>query len=96
MTSHLFSFVGGNTGRWRIATLAPVVGAPLESAPYLDIVEANITTLQPGTAWILRGVTSYERYVTSAEHHSLTDKQPSLDRPQATCAALIPVKKSAQ
>ena len=44
---------------------------------------------------MLRGVTSYERYIVKDEQQSLTAIQPMLNRPLATCAALIPVKKSA-
>jgi chlorite dismutase len=43
---------------------------------------------------VLRGVTSYERYVNKEEQQSLIAVQPPLDRSSATCAALIPVKKS--
>ena len=39
-------------------------------------------------------MTSYERYVNRLEQQSLIAAQPPLARPQATCAALIPVKKS--
>ncbi|HEX9598191.1 MAG TPA: hypothetical protein VF963_02340, partial [Gaiellaceae bacterium] len=45
-----------------------------------------------GAAWILRGVTSSERYVTRAEQETLRLSQPPLGRPQATVAALIPVR----
>ena len=45
--------------------------------------------------WWLRGVTSYERYVTRPERELLTAREPALGRPQATCAALIPIRKSA-
>src|SRR5213078_995768 len=43
---------------------------------------------------ILRGVTSNERYVTRREHDALRAVQPSLGRPEATRAALIPITKS--
>jgi chlorite dismutase len=47
-----------------------------------------------GSSWILRGVTSNERYVTRAEHVTLADRQPPLGRPEATRASLIPIRKS--
>jgi chlorite dismutase len=93
MTRRLFSFVGGASGRWQVTRMAGVVGAPLESVPYLDIVEDDVP--QGGAVWVLRGVTSYARYVNTAEKHILKAMQAGLDRPEATCAALIPVKKSA-
>ncbi len=45
--------------------------------------------------WLLRGVTSNERYVTRLEKDQLVAKQPGLDRPEATRAALIPIRKTA-
>lgn len=45
--------------------------------------------------WVLRGVTSFERYVTRPERSLLEARQESLGRPSATRAALIPVRKSA-
>ena len=47
-----------------------------------------------GSAWALRGVTSNERYVTRTEHETLGARQPPLGRPDATQAALIPIRKS--
>ncbi len=47
------------------------------------------------SAWLLRGVTSYERYVRPAERSALVARQPSLNRPEAIFAALIPIRKSA-
>jgi hypothetical protein len=45
--------------------------------------------------WVLRGVASYERYVTRLEREALVARQEELGRPQATRAALIPIRKSA-
>ncbi len=44
--------------------------------------------------WSLRGVTSNTRYAVRAEVGQLTQLQPVLSRPQATQAALIPIRKS--
>jgi chlorite dismutase len=38
-------------------------------------------------------VTSNERYLTRAEHDALVARQPPLGRPEATRAALIPIRK---
>jgi chlorite dismutase len=72
-----------------------VIGTPLERVVSVDVGE-NINALPDGAAWMLRGVTSYERYVNRGEQQSLIAIQPALGRPQATCAALIPIKKSAE
>ena len=45
-------------------------------------------------AWVLRGVTSNERYVTRAERDALAARQEPLGRAAATRAALIPIRKS--
>jgi hypothetical protein len=44
-------------------------------------------------AWALRGITSNGRYVTRPEKTDLVARQPALGRPEAVCAALIPIKK---
>lgn len=47
-----------------------------------------------GATWVLRGVTSNERYVTRHEHDELAAREEPLGRPESTRAALIPIKKS--
>ena len=47
------------------------------------------------TSWRLAGVASHVRYVERAEKEQLVAVQAPLGRPEATCAALIPIKKSA-
>jgi hypothetical protein len=91
----LYTFVGGEGGGWRIARLEPVRGVPLAPAAWLDIVVGEVEAAPPAAAWLLRGVTSYERYVGRREQAALATSQPPLGRPEATRAALIPVKKSA-
>jgi chlorite dismutase len=93
MATQVFSFVGGNSGRWQVTEMETVIGTPLAPVECVDVIEGNPT--EPLNAvWVLRGVTSYERYVNRAEQKSLIAIQPLLNRPQATCAALIPIKKS--
>ena len=95
MVNRNFTFVGGSAGRWQVTRIEPVIGLALESVSHIDVLEGYPTTTPNGMAWMLRGVTSYERYVIREEQSSLTAIQPTLARPTATCAALIPVKKSA-
>src|SRR5689334_16153906 len=94
MASRMFRFVGGDTGSWQIVGMDRIAGAPLEQARRLAIFEADLATPQAGSKWCLRGVTSYERYVTRHEHDLLAAAQPALGRPAANCAALIPIKKT--
>ena len=93
MASRCFSFIGGQHGRWRVTRTAIVIGDGLAPIDRLEVVDGRIETLPQGAKWILRGVTSYEKYVTSAEHERLLSSQPPLNRPEATCAALIPIRK---
>jgi len=63
-------------------------------APLLDVRETDEWTAGHATRWILRGTRSNERYSTREEKQSLTATQPQLGRTEATCAALIPIRKS--
>ncbi len=58
------------------------------------MLEGKEVALPDTSAWILRGVTSSERYVTSREHEVLTARQPPLGRPGSTRAALIAIRKT--
>jgi chlorite dismutase len=70
-------------------------GPPLEKVQRLEVVGGLMAKVPPGAKWLLRGVTSSERYTTRREHQKLIARQPKLGRPEATCAALIPITKSA-
>lgn len=89
-----FSFVGGDRGPWRIERIAEVKGPGLEAAACLRIVSERLPTVPAGARWVLRGLTSNVRYATRAELAMLKAVQPALDRPEASRAALIPVRKS--
>ncbi len=95
MSSRLFSFVGGTVGPWRVVATTIVVGGALPAVERLAVVDGIVSTLPNGATWLLRGVTSYERYVTRLEKDQLAIRQPSLGRREATCAALIPIRKTA-
>ena len=88
-------FVGASTGRWSIDRLDTIAGSPLAPAPRLEVIEGTAAARPAGDAvWVLRGVTSNERYVTAGEHRELAARQEPLGRARAPRAALIPVKKS--
>ncbi|HEU4402714.1 MAG TPA: chlorite dismutase family protein [Candidatus Polarisedimenticolia bacterium] len=90
-----FTFVGGEAGAWRVVGVAPVTGEPLAQIARVAIVNRRLDSLPAGARWLLRGVTSHERYVTRDEQELRAVKTPALGRAGATCAALIPIKKSA-
>lgn len=90
----LFSFVGGKSGAWSVVSIKAVVGDPLVAVERVDIVAGAVPPMPEGGTWILRGVTSNERYITRDEKDSLVKKQAALGRLTATHAALIPIRKS--
>jgi len=94
VAERMFTFVGGVTGPWRILRTDPVIGEPLPQALRVEVVNSLVASPPSGANWLLRGVTSNERYVTRAERDLLVAKQPALGRPEAVHAALIPIRKS--
>ena len=46
------------------------------------------------SVWSLRGISSNVRYVEQNEKTELVARQAGLERPEATFAALIPIRKS--
>jgi len=95
MNSRSFSFVGGGSGPWRVVDMRAIAGDGLAEVPRLGIVGGDAGEVSEGASWILRGLTSNERYVTRQEKDRLVARQPAIGRPEATCAALIPIRKSA-
>lgn len=96
MNPRLFSFVGGKVGGWSVVSAKAVVGDPLPAVDRVDVVTGAVAAVPEGGKWILRGVTSNDRYVTRAEKDSLAKKQVPLGRPDSTLAALIPIRKNAK
>jgi chlorite dismutase len=83
-------FAGGNEGAWQVTRLAAVIGESLAEVSRLAIVRGSL----PPTTWALRGISGHARYVERREKTVLDAVSPSLDRPEATRAALIPIRKS--
>ncbi|MGH2758621.1 MAG: chlorite dismutase family protein [Actinomycetota bacterium] len=90
----MFTFLGGAIGRWRILRTEAVVGEPLPRAQRVEVVNSLVAATPAGAVWLLRGVTSNERYVARQERELLVAKQSALGRSHATHAALIPIRKS--
>lgn len=94
MTTNTFDFVGGNNGAWKVVSMATVSGHPIEKVSYLDILPNPTNTLLNKGVWTLTGFTSNVRYAEKAEREKLIAVQSDLGRPLATCAALIPIRKT--
>ena len=63
-------------------------------AQKLQIMEGDLPDPSMVAVWSLEGVTSHERYTSREEKDQLKSVQPGLGRPEATRAALIPIRKS--
>jgi hypothetical protein len=85
-------FVGGSSGEWKVERVTPIVGEPLAPVERLSVI-AGREAADAGT-WMLRGVAGHPRYVEAREKVVLDERSPPLGRPEATCAALIPIRKS--
>lgn len=94
--TRLFTFLAGQSGNWTITKCKTLIGDPWPTAAKLQIFEASVATLPQDAIWVLRGVTSNERYVTREEKSVLVARQAALGRPEATHAALIPIGKNAK
>ncbi len=88
-----YTFAAGAEGAWRILDIRPSIGEGLAAASALDI-RSGLVEAAPVEVWTLRGVVSNLRYTTAAEAAELDLKQPPLGRPEATRAALLPIRKS--
>lgn len=88
-------FSAGDAGNWRITLCKAARGDGLPSASWLAISPADHLATSSHTPWQLAGFASNVRYVERAEKAALTKVQAGLGRAEATCAALIPIRKSA-
>jgi len=95
MNSRLFTFVGANTGIWRVAKMEAIAGEPLPASAMVNIIAGQDAQAPSDAAWVLRGITSNERYDMHNEKAPILAKQPPLGRADAVCAALIPIRKNA-
>ena len=86
------SFAGGAAGGWRVDRIEGVRGSRLGEVPSLAVIEGSSAPIPPNASWVLRGVTSNERYTTQQERAALLAVQAPLGRPEATRAALIPIR----
>jgi chlorite dismutase len=93
-TPLLVTFAAGDTGSWRIEWSTTVIGEGLPSARRLSMHEHPAAVNSGAAAWVLRGTTSNTRYTNHDEVERLIARQHGLARPQATHAALIPIRKS--
>jgi hypothetical protein len=95
VNSRAFTFTGGEAGEWLVVSQRTLSGAPIAAVPRVAMVPGIVTEVAPGAAWTLRGVATNDRYTTRAEKTELIKRQAQIGRPEATCAALILMRKNA-
>jgi chlorite dismutase len=91
---HATTFTGSTAGDWRSDRLSAVVGDPLAAAAYLTISTCDLIA-GVDSSWSVSGFRSNIRYAGKAEVEAMATIQEDIGRPQATRAALIPIRKSA-
>ena len=89
-----YTFIGGERGPWSVVKATVVRGPGLEPASRVSAVNELLPAVPVGASWVLRSFTSNVRYATRAEVASLKAVQPSVGRPEASRASLIPIRKS--
>jgi chlorite dismutase len=90
----LVHFLGVPTGPYRVLAQRAVAGTGLPLTEAVSVQE-GAPPIAAKSSWCLRGVTSHQRYTQRHEADGLRSAQAGLGRPEATHAALIPIKKSA-
>ena len=93
MTNNFFDFIGGARGIWKVVRMDTVSGHSLDNVSHIDIVHSSTTKENYGI-WTLTGFTSNVRYTEKTEREQLNAVHSDLGRHKATCAALIPIRKT--
>ncbi len=75
-------------------TMDTVAGPAFPPVERVAVYEGWETPSLAGATWALRGVAGHLRYTERHEQEALAANQAGLGRPEATYAALIPIKKS--
>lgn len=87
------TFSASDRGVYAVETMKTRIGEPLAAAARLSVHE-GVWLTPADSIWSLRGVSGHLRYVERDEKQRLAAVTPPLGRPEATCAALIPIRKS--
>ena len=91
------SFIACADGKWSVESIKTIVGENLPSTNYIEVYPSHTPPQgSKSDAWILRGTTTHVRYTERSEVNELKTRQPELNRPEATYAVLIPIRKNEQ
>ncbi|HYQ00614.1 MAG TPA: chlorite dismutase family protein [Polyangiaceae bacterium] len=89
------SFVGAETGNYRVLRMSAVVGEPLAQVAAVTPHPVHLpASVVPEATWVLRGTNSAVRYTERPEIEALKQIQPPIGRAHCSHAALIPIRKS--
>lgn len=88
------NFIGTAFGQWCVESMCAIAGHGLPNTSHVRIA-SNEHQEPSDSAWRLTGFTSNVRYTEKAERERLSAVQADLGRLNATCAALIPIRKNA-
>lgn len=88
------SFVGGESGEWRVNHFEAIRGPALSPVARLAVFSSHMPEPAIPGAWTLRGTAGHQRYVERVENIALQAVQAGLGRREASRAALIPIQKS--
>ena len=92
----LFQYIGGCSGPWRVDNVRTLCGAPLKPATHVQIANGRLNRLPLRSSWILRGLARNTRFFTREERLPVDSQRLWSNHSEATCAALIPIRKSAE
>lgn len=91
----LFHYVGGTTGGWRVTRAVTHSGLPLKAVNCVEITNGRLDRPPGGSSWVLRGLVSNTRYITREDRGEPEPRDSGHPVAEVTCAALIPIRKSA-
>ncbi|SRR5260221_1869774 len=94
MTQTIFNFIGSDVGKWKVIDTTTIKGKPLPEVMHVEMIQSGETAFNRKATWSLRGVSSNLRYTEKLEQKELASVQQELGRPDATLAALIPIRKT--
>jgi chlorite dismutase len=92
MAGEVLSFKGGSEGQWKVLSMESISGEGLAEVSYLKIDPIAID--ESAANWVIKGLSSNMRYTERSERDQLVAIQAGLGRPEATLAALIPIRKT--
>ena len=83
-------------GSMLVVSHTTISGQPIARVDAVDMIRGIARDLPADAVWAFHGVASNDRYTTRVEKPKLIRKQAPIGRPEATCSALILLRKRAQ